>query len=264
MKLVSGVVIVAIAGSSALFGQVTNIFPSSGNVGIGTTNPQSQLHISKAVSGNLGPSLTLDNPGGGTGTSSSLDFVTAPWAQPVSSRIQSADDNNWSHSLRFFTRAPGNPANNLVERMRVTSDGNVGIGTPSPSGLLHVSNGIGFNPSVNATSSILTEGAYGGGVLLKDGAGYLGMWSTGAGTQLNFKAGGSSSGFGGPYGSMVLTSAGNIGIGTTNPLYPLSVNGTIQAKEVRVETGWSDYVFHPAYRLKPLAEVAAYIHENRL
>jgi hypothetical protein len=27
-------------------------------------------------------------------------------------------------------------------------------------------------------------------------------------------------------------------------------------------TGWSDYVFHPAYRLKPLREVADYIQRN--
>jgi hypothetical protein len=57
-------------------------------------------------------------------------------------------------------------------------------------------------------------------------------------------------------------SNGNVGIGTTNPTSKLSVNGTIQAKEVIVNTGWSDYVFEPAYHLRPLNEVAAYIKEN--
>src|SRR5262249_42772840 len=54
---------------------------------------------------------------------------------------------------------------------------------------------------------------------------------------------------------------GNIGIGTTNPQYLLSVNGQIGAKDVIVtNTGWSDYVFRPGYRLQPLSEVSAYIH----
>jgi hypothetical protein len=54
---------------------------------------------------------------------------------------------------------------------------------------------------------------------------------------------------------MRITSAGNVGIGTTSPTYPLTVNGTVRAKEVIVDTGWSDYVFDPGYRLAPLAEV---------
>ncbi len=53
--------------------------------------------------------------------------------------------------------------------------------------------------------------------------------------------------------------AGNIGIGTTNPTQKLSVNGTIQAKEVIVQTGWSDYVFAKGYRLAPLAEIERHI-----
>jgi len=59
-----------------------------------------------------------------------------------------------------------------------------------------------------------------------------------------------------------IQNGGNVGIGTTNPTNTLSVNGTIQAKEVLVGTGWSDYVFEPCYRLKPLAEVAEYIQRQ--
>ena len=52
---------------------------------------------------------------------------------------------------------------------------------------------------------------------------------------------------------------GNVGIGTTSPTYPLTVNGTVRAKEVIVDTGWSDYVFDPGYRLQPLSEVEGQI-----
>jgi hypothetical protein len=60
-----------------------------------------------------------------------------------------------------------------------------------------------------------------------------------------------------------IDTTGNVGIGTTAPQYKLSVNGTIGAQEVIVtNTGWSDYVFKPDYRLRPLSEVAGFIREN--
>jgi hypothetical protein len=61
---------------------------------------------------------------------------------------------------------------------------------------------------------------------------------------------------------ITIKQSGNVGIGTTSPQYPLSVNGIVQAKEVLVNTGWSDYVFAPNYRVKPLSEVASYIKAN--
>lgn len=64
-------------------------------------------------------------------------------------------------------------------------------------------------------------------------------------------------------GNVILGStSGNVGIRTTSPQYPLAVNGVIQAKEVLVNTGWSDYVFDANYDLRPLAEVAAFVKQN--
>jgi hypothetical protein len=43
----------------------------------------------------------------------------------------------------------------------------------------------------------------------------------------------------------------------------LNANGTIHAREVKVDlNGWSDFVFHPTYKLKPLLEVEKYIKAN--
>ncbi len=61
---------------------------------------------------------------------------------------------------------------------------------------------------------------------------------------------------------MRITSSGNVGIGTTNPTYKLSVNGNIRAKEVKVETGWSDYVFYDDYQLPTLEEEEQHIEEK--
>ncbi|WP_425237722.1 hypothetical protein [Ulvibacterium sp.] len=57
--------------------------------------------------------------------------------------------------------------------------------------------------------------------------------------------------------------AGNVGIGTTNiGSWKLAVGGKIRAEEVKVETGWADYVFAEGYDLPTLEEVEAYINEK--
>lgn len=54
--------------------------------------------------------------------------------------------------------------------------------------------------------------------------------------------------------------SGKVGIQTADPgSYELVVNGEIRAKEVRVETGWSDFVFEKDYPLLSLKELEAYI-----
>jgi hypothetical protein len=58
--------------------------------------------------------------------------------------------------------------------------------------------------------------------------------------------------------------AGNIGIGTPYPVYKLTVNGTMGAREVVVETtNWCDYVFDKSYDLMPISELKSYIEQNK-
>lgn len=61
----------------------------------------------------------------------------------------------------------------------------------------------------------------------------------------------------------VVSNNGKVGIGVSNPSNALEVNGTIRAKEIKVETGWADFVFAPDYNLPSLREVESHIKEHR-
>ena len=56
---------------------------------------------------------------------------------------------------------------------------------------------------------------------------------------------------------------GDIGIGTTTlDGYQLAVKGKIRAEEIKVDTGWADYVFEEGYDLPTLEEVEQHIKEK--
>jgi len=55
---------------------------------------------------------------------------------------------------------------------------------------------------------------------------------------------------------------GKVGIKTDHPQNELDVNGTIRAKEVKVESEWADFVFKKDYNLPTLEEVEQHIEEN--
>ncbi len=55
----------------------------------------------------------------------------------------------------------------------------------------------------------------------------------------------------------------NVGIGTLDPQgYKLAVNGTIRAKEIKVDSDWADFVFKKDYKLPTLGEVKKHITEK--
>jgi hypothetical protein len=104
-------------------------------VGIGTANPQAQLHLESTSASQ--PLLLLRNTQGGPGTVVNLDFQTYnPGTNASGARLQ-AVDNNYSADLLFWTKQPGALANPLVERLRLTGDGRLGLGTvPDASAVL--------------------------------------------------------------------------------------------------------------------------------
>ncbi len=62
----------------------------------------------------------------------------------------------------------------------------------------------------------------------------------------------------------IVTNTGKVGINVYNPQHALEVNGTVRAKEIKIEsTNWPDYVFAPEYQLPTLEEVSNHIKENK-
>lgn len=63
----------------------------------------------------------------------------------------------------------------------------------------------------------------------------------------------------------VMTKTGNVGIGTTSPNEKLTVNGTIYAREIKVDLSvpGPDYVFEKDYPLPSLQELERFIQENK-
>lgn len=123
--------------------------------------------------------------------------------------------------------------------------GNVGIGSNVPASKLDVTGGNLRLSRPGDNFGYVFQNA-GGGISLN--IGYMtnndSAWFTGL-----------------PILTMLYT--GNVGIGTTNPQYKLAVEGAIGARDIIVtNTPWSDYVFRPGYRLRPLSEVASYISKH--
>ena len=130
------------AGNQATFGNAGLVV--NGAVGIGTASPASELHIRKDAAGQLGPNITLMNGAGTAGASASIDFSGYDTgAQAPASRIQGVDDGAFSAHLVFSSKQPGANANPLVESMRLTSAGNLGIGVNASKAKLEVNGMIG-------------------------------------------------------------------------------------------------------------------------
>jgi hypothetical protein len=113
----------------------------NGYIGIGTDTPQSLLHLRQFASTNV-DTLTIQNGNNdAAGDAVSLVFKLAQYQNPTETnkqgfiRLSGAGGTfNQSADLLFGTPSGAAPA----ERMRITSVGNVGIGTGAPTGKLTV------------------------------------------------------------------------------------------------------------------------------
>lgn len=146
---------------------------------------------------------------------------------------------------------------NTAERLRVDQIGNVGIGTTSPMGKLHVSAGNIVVDTVNWYCSRNSSGLVAPIMGINKNTVYVGDLFGNLNNSLVFRANGSN--------QMVLSSAGNVSIGTNDPMgYKLAVNGTAIATSmtVKLNANWPDYVFKSSYQLSPLKDIEGYINRN--
>jgi hypothetical protein len=275
-----------------------NIFnTNTGNVGIGTSTPASKLTVQSAydaygithTDGNIKLSSYIGKGGHawfGTQSNHSLQIYTNGQGMPnmtihpdfytdirgTRPRMRFYDETS-GFNLAGDIRAIGNTLeiaavkaspvvlNSVPGHLILQADdpssaillggaaGNVGIGTKAPAEKLTVQTGNGYG--IIHTNGNITIGTW-----LSNSYSPVGGW---LGTRSNhplmfFTNNGGA--------QMIIRQSGNVGIGTSNPAYKLSVNGTIQSKELIVESGWADYVFDKNYKLLTLDEVETFIKQN--
>ncbi len=142
--------------------------------------------------------------------------------------------------------------------------GNVGIGTNSPSHKLTVMGETYINGGwvrVAGNKGIYFQ-THGGGFYMLDNT-----WIRTYGNKSFYHRTGIMRTDGilqvGPAGNrFTVRTNGNVGVGVTVPQFKLDVCGHIRAKEVRVQTGWCDYVFEEGYNQPTLEEEEQYIKEK--
>jgi len=236
----------------------------AGNVGVGTTAPVEKLHINGSVRGNQGGALRISTGHGymdvGPKNTSYAHFVTDRPSFYFNKEIRVHTGFIGSYNQNLSLRTQGTTHMTILK-----SNGNVGIGTTNPAQKLHVVGDIYSDWVRTAGSTGLYFQSRGGGFHMTDNTWIrtygnknfyhnIGIMRTDGTFQV------------GPNGDrMIVNTNGTVGIGTTSipsGSFKLAVNGSIRAKEVKVESGWSDYVFKDDYQLPTLEEEEEHIEEN--
>jgi hypothetical protein len=279
-------------------------------VGIGVTTPRFTLHVStantlglgvqntEAISVSSGAFLRLYNSGLPTAGSQRLGGVLmgvfpASGVLSTGAQIESVSEAAWvegsSHpaALKFLT-VPAN-STTVTERLRITADGDVGIGTASPlasttNNGLHISRGnhstvtlgdpfAGYGGFVQTTDNKhrvfiganVYDDATNSWKVVQAGKGLAGISIVadegGWGTSIDFYTNTGAT----LNKNMTILGNGNVGIGTSTPgSYKLAVEGSFGARKVKVtQAAWADFVFDPGYQLPSLHQVEQYIREHR-
>ena len=190
---------------------------NTGNIGIGTMDPDSRLEVDMGdASGNR-----LGFTGDGSTTGAAL------WT-------------NWTTGNSHLDFRLGG-TNDTYTKMRITSGGNVGIGTTSPAAKLHVYNG----EAIVATSTDGLKLSYSVG----NSSGIID--TAFSDNNLEFRTNGTT--------KMWIANGGNVGIGTTSPGVELDVTGQIRASSgLEISGGNINLVDNSKIRLGAAADLQMY------
>jgi hypothetical protein len=230
MKKIS-LLIVVLSITTIANSQITEL--PNGNVGIGATNPSMKLEL-----GNLGQydgikigsmfKIRTSNTG-------SNNFVMENIASSGNLYFRSKIDPTYTGDIILNDKG-----------------GNIGIGITNPSMKLELGNlGQYDGIKIGSMFKIRTSNTGSNNFVMENIA-------TDGNLYIRSRINANYS------GDIILNDAGgNVGIGTTNPgAWKLAVNGQIRAKEIKVETGWSDFVFYDNYKLPTLQEVENHIKDK--
>jgi hypothetical protein len=220
---------------------------NNGNVGIGNVSPAYKLVVSNAGANGL----EIDPV---SGLNEGTNIISYNRNTAAYTPLQLVGSN-----FVFGTSAVANGISLL-------NNGNVGIGVSNPIHRLDVNGTTNFRGSLvlnNNTLYLTTGGDYLTGI---SASGYANLYARG---ELVLSSNGNNIGQSlllqnNGVTALAVIPGGAIGIGTMSPTEKLSVNGNVRAKKVIVsQTGWPDYVFDPAYKLKTLSELAAFIQKHQ-
>ncbi|MDX2280295.1 MAG: hypothetical protein NW218_11980 [Saprospiraceae bacterium] len=254
---------------------VRAVLTRTGDFGLGNTAPTARLHVTgnTLLAGTLNVADVTNINSALNATASNNGALVVQGGAGIGKNLQIGNDLTVQGSAQVNSTT---------------------VSTAAGNGALVVAGGVGVGQNLNATGSISAQGngLFNGNVgigtvsplqkLHVEGAGI--QLSTGLrqlnwrvdGVQNTVQSVGANLSLRGTTGEHIylnpLAGDGKVGIGTANTpnsiggsdisAYRLYVKGGILTDDLRVRTGWADYVFKSNYALMPLESVEAYISQH--